>query len=413
MADPPDVDEAPLPLPGAAVEAEPGRTAERRVCGRCRYSVPLGKWPRHEEHCAAFFVRPSAAEQLVQRHGALPFLRRFLRVPQLSFSALQARSATLVPDCFQAAGLVPPTALQADLPPGLVQAMGRAAQEGQVRAEGNEAKHWPQEIAICAAIRGWLMEQLPDLVGSSPLQLSEEDGPVDLRDSVCVIELGAGGGELAHLLQCVARTALVLVDYYPPPRMVDPLYAGRPDFARIWKRIEDVTAEDLRPYLRRVNVVVAKHLCGAGFDAALHQVGQWGAAVPLHLLAMAPCCQHGSRWETYAGREWWQRQGFTEADFVLATQKMNWKDAKNRALDTRRILYHIGSLFEAVHAQGRKAWLQGQGYSVDLLYYIDDGATMRNVLFLAGRPVSEPPDQEPQPPAADPSAAEPPDSTGL
>lgn len=80
MADPPDVDEAPLPLPGAAVEAEPGRTAERRVCGRCRYSVPLSKWPRHEEHCAAFFVRPSAAEQLVQRHGALPFLRRFLRV---------------------------------------------------------------------------------------------------------------------------------------------------------------------------------------------------------------------------------------------------------------------------------------------------------------------------------------------
>lgn len=26
-----------------------------------------------------------------------------------------------------------------------------------MRAEGNEAKHWPQEIAICAAIRGWLM----------------------------------------------------------------------------------------------------------------------------------------------------------------------------------------------------------------------------------------------------------------
>ena len=421
-------------------------TVVRVVCEKCGYHVPAAKLARHKEYCGPFFLKQDKAEKLIQKHGVLLFLQRVLGVPLMTCGMLQARCERLVAEFFESEGIVPPVPHTPRLPSGIEGAMLVAAKQGRVRTEDNEMKHWSQEVAMSDVVWQWLLTHTNHLHGSksrasilsetyngiadapaqnmengsvssdmpstelsqdsikgvaghdeflcksamcpdsrlSPVNIAQmSDIPANMDTEICIIELGAGGGEWIHMFQCVAHTTMVLVDYYPAPRMVDSIYETNPNFVRIWKHIEDLQADDLRPHLRAINIIFAKHLCGDGFDSALHKIREWGQEMPIHLLAMAPCCQHRSEWTTYTGRTWWESRGYTEADFKLVTQKMNWKDAKNRAHDKTKVLYCIGSLFEAMHAYGRKVWLESQGWHADMLYFIDEGATMRNLMFLA------------------------------
>eukprot|EP00756_Hemistasia_phaeocysticola_P053949 Hpha_TRINITY_DN29897_c0_g1::TRINITY_DN29897_c0_g1_i1::g.2827::m.2827/K15446/TRM13, CCDC76; tRNA:m4X modification enzyme len=303
---------------------------------------------------------------------------------ELSIGDLHERFAeTVVPAAGEVGAGTVPFNPPAGLPPVVQERIRVRAVEAGCRTADREQKHHNQELALCAAISEQVKAAAPEV-----WERGMSTG--DVRDEVCLIDVGAAAGELLHVFQGVFQTAVALIEFYKPPRMVDHLYEADPaNFRRVWKRVEDVEAEDLGGMSRRLNIVVAKHLCGDGSCHALTQVvSGWRSFFHVDRLLLVPCCQQMSTWAGYCGRPYLSGLGLDEADFEHLRRKTGWKSLQHRDAKSRhRTLYWVATLLETLWHRGRADYLLRSGASeVSLSQFISDDVTIKNVVIAASWP---------------------------
>ena len=211
----------------------------------------------------------------------------------------------------------------------------------------------------------------------------------------CVVEVGAGNGELSlELARSVSGAAstdkFVLLDQASKPRGRK---AGRRQAAdaalrgqchRVKVGIEDVDLGALRAAVApetRGLVVVAKHLCGAATDIALRAAVH---AEPRPVaIVLGSCCHHRCDVASFASpRGWLDGVGLHESDFGaltrLSSRGVNADDASARADAGRRA--------KDVLDLGRVAFLRSHGYrNARLVRYVDASVSPENVLVVATR----------------------------
>ena len=147
-----------------------------------------------------------------------------------------------------------------------------------------------------------------------------------LGHGVCLIELGAGNGELSLAVgqaypQAVTSDTLILLDRSAKPKgrsghtrlaADDSLAASWRSVHRVKASVEDVDLAQLRDKLApgcRL-VLLAKHLCGAASDYALRAAiaASTADALPLAAVVLGTCCHHRCEWPAYPHRQWLGRQ---------------------------------------------------------------------------------------------------------
>ena len=263
----------------------------------------------------------------------------------------------------------------------VVDAIRERAAEGGMRTEDRFEKHVRQEVALCGQIAQMIRESHPEVYDRAVASPTR-----DATADVCIIDCGAAAGELLHLFQALFKTTVVNVEFYEPVRMVDAHYEGDPNFLRLWKRVEDVTAADLAPMRRTVNIVVAKHLCGDSTDAAMGcVVDKWRSFFPVTHFVAAPCCQQMSTWEKYLGTPFLKETyGLCKEDFEVIRNKTGWKSLKHRASKERhRHLYDIAKIYEAAWHAGRVDFLKRTGADVNVFQFVPEDVTIKNVAITA------------------------------
>ena len=224
----------------------------------------------------------------------------------------------------------------------------------------------------------------------------------------CLVELGAGNGELSLAVaeaypEAVASDALILLDRSAKPKgkgkgsrlAADPALAEHfGSVSRVKLGIEDVDLGGLRDTLapgRRL-VVFAKHLCGAATDYALRAVaaacesresgGFDGRPVAV---VLGSCCHHRCTWAAYPARSWLsgscKLRSSTDFSLLcrLSSRGTDATDASARADAGRR----AKDLLDV----GRCRFLREEcGFDdARLETYIDGGVTPENVLVVGTR----------------------------
>eukprot|EP01065_Artemidia_motanka_P008886 TRINITY_DN14512_c0_g1_i1.p1 TRINITY_DN14512_c0_g1~~TRINITY_DN14512_c0_g1_i1.p1 ORF type:complete len:407 (+),score=118.16 TRINITY_DN14512_c0_g1_i1:176-1222(+) len=338
----------------------------------------------HSRHCGEQYRdRASHMLRAGSGDGVVGLLGRALGRPLSLRDLHSAFEASVLPAARDVGAAQIPFAPPTPLPAAVVSRMLESAAAAGCRTADRQAKHHAQEVAICAAIADCIRKHHPEVWERGMAGES-------CADEVCIIDIGAAAGELLHLFQTVLRTSVVLVEFYRPPRMVDELYADDPNFKRIWKKVEDVDAADLQPMSRRVNIVVAKHLCGDGSCHAMSQVvSGWRSFARVDHMFLVPCCQQMSTWSGYCGRGFLTRLGLTsEDDFEYIRCKTGWKSVQHRDSKGRhRTLHDVATLLETLWHRGRADYLRRSGASdVELTQFISDDVTVKNVMLVASWP---------------------------
>ncbi|XP_053616462.1 tRNA:m(4)X modification enzyme TRM13 homolog [Plodia interpunctella] len=243
---------------------------------------------------------------------------------------------------------------------------------------------------------------------SSLLHMMETAGLV--RDHTCYVELGAGKGLVSYYLWqawCSAgsdSTGLLLDraalrhkrDNKLPARVV----RVRADLAHV--ALERVPAVRARPGV----VGVAKHLCGAATDLALHCMTSAAVLHKTRGLAMATCCHHRCDPHVYLGREQLRELGVTDEDFNVILGIVSWatcgdgrprekraetEEETDRELvandaEMRRQRALTGRKAKSLLDWGRAAALRGKGFNVDLVIFVPDSVSPENLAIVAVKP---------------------------
>lgn len=214
----------------------------------------------------------------------------------------------------------------------------------------------------------------------------------------CIVELGAGNGELAlaMLEACPAceHDTIVLVDQFKPRgrkasgrQAADALLKERcAVFHRVKMRLEDVDLARLGEKLApgRPLVVVSKHLCGAASDFALRAVGRASVstAAPLLLaVLLGTCCHHRCEWRAYPNRPFLQDLSFDASDFALLCRM----SSRGVDADISDDAAEVGRQIKDVLDEGRAAFLRRHGFAACLSTYVDASISPENVLVTARR----------------------------
>eukprot|EP01063_Lacrimia_lanifica_P024860 TRINITY_DN32679_c0_g1_i1.p1 TRINITY_DN32679_c0_g1~~TRINITY_DN32679_c0_g1_i1.p1 ORF type:complete len:397 (+),score=125.38 TRINITY_DN32679_c0_g1_i1:39-1229(+) len=273
----------------------------------------------------------------------------------------------------------------------MCKAMEARAYASGMRTERVIKKHVPQEVALCQVMAKMIKERAPE-VHEAAMRTG------DARASVCIIDAGAAAGELLHLFQEIFKTTVVLVEFYEPVRSVDDHYKDDPEnFKRLWKRCEDVTKEDLAPYRRDINIIVAKHLCGDSMDEAMMCiVDGWRTFFPVDLFVAAPCCQQMSTWPKYLGAPYLHNTyGLNEEDFEPIRFKTAWKSLDHRdsikqgqsmGSSRYRHLWDIATIYETAWHMGRVDYLRRIGAECSIFQFVPTEVTVKNVCITASFP---------------------------
>ena len=158
---------------------------------------------------------------------------------------------------------------------------------------------------------------------------------------VVYAELGAGRGYLSNLLAeayvhgSEASASFLLVERRSYRNKAERSLRREAAVTRLKCDVTDLdlAAAPLPPpngvqLERRRLVAIAKHLCGAGTDAALRCASSCSRTaskdVVLFGLAIAPCCHHACRWRTFCGKATLRRLGLGPLQFALASRMASW-----------------------------------------------------------------------------------------
>lgn len=151
-------------------------------------------------------------------------------------------------------------------------------------------------------------------------------GQLDPR--LVYLELGAGTGKLSSHLHAVlggGATHHVLVDrmrFRSTRKAERTLRRPGGTVRRLLADLAQVQLDrDVPELQQRPGAVLAKHLCGAATDLALQAATRCGA---VRHVALATCCHALCEWETFCNPPFFERRGFSRADFAAIARLSAW-----------------------------------------------------------------------------------------
>ena len=359
---------------------------ETFICDICRRNVPVETRETHIFHCECKKYG-GRVTRLLKEGICLETLSKIAKRDITARNVIDVGVDDIVDDIpFREP---PPIAQE------IVEKMKASAERAGCRKESLKAKHFSQEVALCSVLEQKIKSQHPAIY-----EQGLKTG--DISDQICLIDCGAAAGEFLHLFQSIMKTTIVLVEYYKPPRMIDDLYEEEiknKTFGRHWKKVEEITPEDLAPYTRKINIVVAKHLCGDGMDEQMTcVVDRWRSFLCVNHMVLAPCCQQLCSWEVYCGSAYLQSLGLTAEDFEIIRTKTGWKSLLHRdAIYKRgykkrhRRLYDVAKALETVWHHGRINYLENNGAeNIKLFQFVSEEVTIKNCAITCDFPTEDP-----------------------
>lgn len=156
------------------------------------------------------------------------------------------------------------------------------------------------------------------------------------------IEFGAGKGHLSYwLAQVVKSTAganVLLVDRASHRHKQDNKVTEADVVHRIRADIADLRLQGLAECAAAERLVgVGKHLCGAATDLAVRCMLQEPQRMAGCVVAL--CCHHRCEWQSFVGKEWFERNGLGRREFAVMTRLVSWAVCgTGMSRETRRAL---------------------------------------------------------------------------
>ncbi|CAK8987571.1 tRNA:m(4)X modification enzyme TRM13 (tRNA methylase 13) [Durusdinium trenchii] len=214
-----------------------------------------------------------------------------------------------------------------------------------------------------------------------------------------VIELGAGQGILGQTLSSASSCPLVAVDRRGNTDAFDTHHDLTEaevacSFHRIRTEIASLNEDQLPELLgAKKTLLLAKHLCGHGSDAAIDLAIKLGSS--LGLLCLAPCCYVTMRWEHLCpdSQKWLQEASFPgEAhafDLLVDTIRLarggpnactRWRLRESK---TEEEIQELGRKACRIIDEARLSRLESHGFKVVAVEYCHPDTSPDNVLLLA------------------------------
>lgn len=220
------------------------------------------------------------------------------------------------------------------------------------------------------------------------------------------IEFGAGRGQLSYWLALATetdeKTKIVIVERSSPKHKKDNKISRNSDkITRIRADISDLVLDELVMAKEATNIVgVTKHLCGAATDLALRclvNTKQCHSKIKGGVFTF--CCHHRCRWVPYTGKVFFQEHGLDINDFILMCGMASWAtcgtglsrtekhikgdDLKQNERDieiglSRSEKEQVGWMCKTILNWGRLHYMEKQGFSCKLHYYVDKSISLEN-----------------------------------
>ena len=199
-------------------------------------------------------------------------------------------------------------------------------------------------------------------------------------EKTCVIELGAGKGELGFMIHQATKCDLVLLDMNVPRRPVDPLVP----IAKFHRILGDATKYEYEKNVfissRKKFVIVAKHLCGCIIDQALSRI--LNAGILPTAIVFSPCCFSKMDKSTFPG--------FSAAEVEFIARKSIWGTFPLSKIYNGDkylpVLNRIGILYQYFLNLHRLQFLRDKNYKIDCFNYVPYDITPANMLIIAKEP---------------------------
>ncbi|XP_071953611.1 tRNA:m(4)X modification enzyme TRM13 homolog [Antedon mediterranea] len=174
--------------------------------------------------------------------------------------------------------------------------------------------------------------------------------------------------------------------------------------------------ENVKVNDQEVNEPIAKRLCASSKDTPDKR--QVSGTV------FALCCHHRCNWKNYVGKEFFKEMGFSPEEFRVMTRLTSWavcgtkkndesdhlvndteshnqgntSETAQTSLNSKQPMSksdgmnaeeraEIGRQCKRLIDLGRVKYMQGHGFNVDLVYYIQQEISLENVVFIASKSV--------------------------
>mmetsp|Transcript_35310 Transcript_35310/g.117003 ORF Transcript_35310/g.117003 Transcript_35310/m.117003 type:complete len:373 (+) Transcript_35310:58-1176(+) len=220
----------------------------------------------------------------------------------------------------------------------------------------------------------------------------------------CIVELGAGNGELSLALAEAHRDAvrsdtLVLLDQGSKPKgrsghgrlAADTALEGHfASVTRLKVGLEHVDLAALREEVAPSSsglVVLAKHLCGAASDYALRAsvaASVAASADPLELL-LATCCHHRCSWRDFVNRPSLRSAGLADGFGAAEFERLCRVSSRGVNAQESTVRADVGRRAKDVLDEARAEYLRSHGFEARLSTFVDASVTPENVLLIARR----------------------------
>lgn len=231
-----------------------------------------------------------------------------------------------------------------------------------------------------------------------------------MQPSSLYVEFGAGRGQLSYWLALATETddksKIIIVEKSSPKHKKDNKISRNSDkIKRIRADIGDLVLDKLDVVSEVNNIIgVTKHLCGAATDLALRclvNTKECNDKVKGGVFTF--CCHHRCRWVPYTGKVFFQENGLNTNDFIIMCGMASWAtcgtglsrtekhinvdELKQNERDveiglSRSEKEEVGRRSKIILNWGRLKYMEKQGFSCKLHYYVNTSISLENVCIV-------------------------------
>lgn len=229
-----------------------------------------------------------------------------------------------------------------------------------------------------------------------------------LAPNTCIIEFGAGKGELAfHIAKTMESVEgvnkVLLIDRSTFRHKKDNRIENRELVHRIKADIADLDLKGLDVAKDCQQMVgLSKHLCGTATDLALRCMvnGNTGESQLLTKgFIIALCCHHRTTYGDFTGKSFLDLNGIDSRTFEIITKMTSWsicghrggkegdvvKDEAEEELEKneKERKEQVGWRCKRILDYARKVYMEENGFDCSLKYYVKSKTTLENVCLIA------------------------------
>lgn len=257
----------------------------------------------------------------------------------------------------------------------------------------------------------------PEFGGKSKKHLKQTSSIIGLlkeynlmQPSSLYIEFGAGRGQLSYWLALATETdneskILIIEKASPKHKQDNKISKNSNKIKRIRADISDLMLDKLQMVSESGQIVgVTKHLCGAATDLALRclvNTQEYNTKIKGGVFTF--CCHHRCRWMPYSGKMFFQENGLNINDFIIMCGMASWAtcgtglsrhenhlngdDLRQNERDieiglSRSEKEEVGRRSKSVLNWGRLKYMEKQGFSCRLHYYVDKTVSPENACIV-------------------------------